>query len=69
MRAARFRSALEELGMTPTAAAKVLGVSGATARRWAAQGSCRGPAETLVQLLLTRRITAVDIARARFERR
>jgi predicted site-specific integrase-resolvase len=41
---ARFRAVLAQLGLTPTAAARLLGVSGATSRRWAGQGTIRGRA-------------------------
>jgi hypothetical protein len=57
MTAAQYRKALAELGLTPTAAARLLGVDEGTSRRYSSRG-VRGAPEILLKLLLTRRIGA-----------
>jgi hypothetical protein len=52
MTAAKYRAALAQLGMNPTAAAGLLGVSAPTSRRYTQQG-IRGAPEILLKLLLT----------------
>jgi hypothetical protein len=42
MTAAQYRNALAQLGLTPTAAARLLGIDERTSRRWARHG-VRGP--------------------------
>ena len=64
MRPPQYRDALARLGLTQAAAARILGMDGRTSRRWAQYG-VRGPAETLLRLLLARRITPDDINYAR----
>jgi hypothetical protein len=64
MTAAQYRSALAQLGLTPTAAARLLGIDERTSRRYARQG-VRGPADLLIRLVLTKRVTATDINFAR----
>jgi hypothetical protein len=56
----QFRKALAELSLNPTSAAPFLGVSPATARRYAHEGA-RGPVDLLLRLLLTKRVTPADI--------
>jgi hypothetical protein len=60
MTAARYRSALAQLGLTPTTASRLLGISDRTSRRYASQG-VHGPADLLMRLLLAKRVTASDI--------
>jgi hypothetical protein len=63
MTAAQYRTALAQLGLTPTAAARLLCVDQRTSRRYACRGVC-GPPEILLKLLLTRRISAEDVSYA-----
>ena len=67
MTADKYRAALVQLGMNPTAAASLLGVSAPTSRRYMQQG-IHGAPEILLKLLLTGRITRNDIAHAIFHR-
>ena len=63
MTAAQYRNALAQLGLTPTAAARLLGIDERTSRRYSSRG-IRGAPEILLKLLLTRRITADDVSHA-----
>jgi hypothetical protein len=60
MTAAQYRNALAQLGLTLTAAARLLGVDARTTRRYTRQGT-RGAVEILLKLLLIRRISASDV--------
>ena len=61
MTAAQYRNALAQLGLTPTAAARLLGIDERTSRRYSSRG-VRGAPEILLKLLLTRRISADDVS-------
>ena len=61
MTAEKYRAALAQLGLTPAAAARLLGVDAGTSRRYARQGGVRGSALVLMRLLLAKRVTASDI--------
>jgi hypothetical protein len=63
MTAAQYRSALAQLGLTPTAAARLLCVDERTSHRYASRGVSGAP-EILLKLLLTRRISADDVSYA-----
>jgi hypothetical protein len=63
MTAAQYRNALAQLGLTPTAAARLLGIDGRTSRRYSIRGVSGAP-EILLKLLLTRRISAGDVSHA-----
>jgi hypothetical protein len=63
MTAAQYRNALAQLSLTPTAAARLLGIDQRTSRRYSSRG-IRGAPEILLKLLLTRRIRAGDVSDA-----
>jgi hypothetical protein len=63
MTAAQYRNALGQLGLTPTAAARLLGIDQRTSRRYSSLG-IRGAPEILLKLLLIRRISASDVSDA-----
>jgi hypothetical protein len=61
MTAAQYRNALAQVGLTPTAAARLLGIYGRTSRRYASRG-IRGGSGNLAEAKLTRRISAGDVS-------
>jgi hypothetical protein len=64
MTAAQYRNALAQMGLTPTAAARLLGVDERTSRRYYSSRGVSGAPEILLKLLLTRRISAGDVGYA-----
>ena len=64
MTAKQFRAALRRLELTQMGTARLLGVNGATVRRWVAN-SPNNLAAILIQLMLDGRITPGDIETAR----
>ena len=60
MTAVQYRNALAQLGLTPTAAARLLGIDERTSRRYSSRGISGAP-EILLKLLLIRRISASDV--------
>jgi hypothetical protein len=58
--ARQFRAALRRLELTQMGTARLLGVNGATVRRWVSSGP-NGLAVILIQLMLDGKITPEDI--------
>ena len=62
MTAKQFRDALDRLGLSQLAAARLLGVDGRTARAWALdERQVPGPIAVLLRLMLDKKITAADV--------
>ena len=60
MTSTQYRAALAHLGLSQVGAARLLGVNGATSRRWAARG-VTGTAAILIKLLAAGKVTVQDI--------
>jgi DNA-binding transcriptional regulator YiaG len=59
----QFRSAIEELGLSQVAVARLLGVNDRTARRWAAGDlDIPQPVEIVLSLMIEYEITPDDVA-------
>lgn len=63
MTANQFRAALDRLGLSQLGAARLFNVGDRTARRWAENG-VSGPAEILIRLLDTGKVTIKEVERA-----
>lgn len=58
----QFRAALDRLKLSQLGAARLVGVDGRTARRWAlGERSVPGPVAILLRLMLAGRISADDV--------
>jgi len=64
MTANQYRAAIAKLGLTQVGAARLFGIGERTGRRWAESG-VEGTAELLLKLMLSGKITARDIERAK----
>ncbi|PWT73950.1 MAG: hypothetical protein C5B60_07510 [Chloroflexi bacterium] len=64
MNSAEYRAVIAELGLTQTAAARLLGVSPRTSRKWACdETDIPGPAARLLRLMIAAKITPQRVAK------